>query len=248
MDERDRKDRGPWGLRQSSVSAFAGEGLEMTKRTARVLQWLVAVALVALLLVVGDTSQLRRLSQVSWPWLGGVLLASAGLVWSAAARWRRIAILTVGGGSASLTRYVYYFLLGRVLGFVLPAEATDVGVRTLALKRSERFSLAGAAYTVLLDRLLDVIVLLWLVIPALLHLGGWIGKGTALGIGLAGIVFTPVAVGRRYGSAVDGLTRAYARVVRSLRFLPWVHGIDIPEFQRRSPGIEAGGHAPSSTG
>ena len=63
MDERDRKDRGPWGLRQSSVSAFAGEGLEMTKRTARVLQWLVAVALVALLLVVGDTSQLRRLSQ-----------------------------------------------------------------------------------------------------------------------------------------------------------------------------------------
>ena len=215
----------------------------MTKRTSRVLQWLLAVALVALFLVLVDTSELRRLPQVSWPWLGGVLLASAGLVWSAAARWRNIAIVTVGGGSASLTRYLHAFLLGRVLGFLLPAEATDVGIRTLALRRSEKFSLAGAAYTVLLDRLLDLIVLLWLVVPALLHLGGWIGQSTALGIGLAGIVLTPVAVGRRHRAALRRLTRAYSRMVRLLRFLPGNLGAEIPEFERQGAEVAREGRA-----
>ncbi len=215
----------------------------MSKWTTRVFQWLVALALVALLLFLGDRSQLRRLPDVSWPWLAGVVLASAGLVWSAAARWRTIAIHTVGGGSVSLTRYVYYFLLGRVLGLVLPAEATDVdvGFRALALKRSEKVSLAGAAYTVLLDRLFDFAVLIWLVVPALLHLGGRISEGAALAVALAGIALTPVVVGRRHGAAVDALARLYTRAIRLLGFLPWMRGTDVPEFRERSGESGPGG-------
>ncbi len=203
----------------------------MTRRTARALQWLAAALLVALFLTLGDTSQLSRLSQVSWPWPVGVLLASAGLVWSAAYRWRMIAIRLVGGGSVSFTRFVHYFLLGRLLGFLLPAEATDVGIRTLALRRSGRLSLAGAAYSVLLDRLFDFVVLIWLVIPALLCLGGWIGRETALIIGPAGLVLTPLAVGKRHRAAVSGVARLYAGIVRSLGSLPWLGRMEIPEFQ-----------------
>lgn len=214
----------------------------MSKGTARVLQWGVGLALVVLFLVLADTSELGRLVEVSWPWLMGVLLATAGLVLSAAARWRMIAIRVVGGGAVSLRQYVYYFLVGRVLGFVLPAEVTDVGVRTLALKRSESLSLAGAAYTVLLDRLFDFLVLVWLVIPGVFHLSGLLSQRAALTIGFAGIALVPWVVGRRHGAAVRGLTRLFARLLAWVRLLPWAREAAAPELREETTlGARASG-------
>jgi uncharacterized membrane protein YbhN (UPF0104 family) len=204
----------------------------MRRRTSRVLQWTVAVALVALFLFLGDTSQLGRLSGVSWPWLGLLLLATSGHVLSSGLRWRTIAISTLGRSDLPLSKFIHYFLLGRVLGFVLPAEAADVGVRTMALKRSRQFSLAGAAYTVLLDRLFDLVVLLCLVVPALLHLAGRLDEHVVLGAGLGAMVVLPLAVGRHHRAAIGWLARLYAGMVRGLRFLPWARELAVPELER----------------
>ncbi|MCK4546048.1 MAG: flippase-like domain-containing protein [Candidatus Eisenbacteria sp.] len=203
----------------------------MSKGTARVLQWGVAVALVALFLVLGDTSQLGRLSDVSWPWLVLLLLATAGLVLSASVRWRTIAVETMGAGDVPLSRFIHYFLMGRVLGFVLPAEAADMGIRTVALRRSREMSLAGAAYTVLLDRLFDLVVLVCLVVPALFYLGGRLDERVALGIGFAVIAVLPAVVGRRYGGAIRFLERLYRGLIRGFRFLPWLRKAEVPELE-----------------
>jgi len=203
----------------------------MRSGTARVLQWLVGVALVALFFVFADTSELGRLSRVSWPWLLGVLLSTVGLVLSSAGRWRMIAVRLAGGGARSLAAYAYYFVVGRALGCVLPAEITDVGVRTIALTRSEKFSVAGAAYTVLVDRLFDLVVLVCLVVPALVHLSGHLSQGAALALAAGGIVGVPLLVGARHGAVTDGLTHLFVRGVRFLRFLPGVPGLAAPELR-----------------
>jgi uncharacterized protein (TIRG00374 family) len=210
----------------------------MGKKTARALQWGAGLVGVALFLVLVDTSQLGRLTSARWPGLVGILLATAGLVWSAAARWRLIAVRLAGGAGVPFHRYLNYFLLGRVLGFVFPAEATDVGVRTLALGRTGTFSLAGAAYTVLLDRLLDLVVLAWLVVPALLHLGGWLDRTTAITVGVAGIVITPLVVGRRYRAAFSGAARLCAWFLRLARFLPRVRRIHIPQPEEGTANLD----------
>ena len=212
----------------------------MTRNRVRVLQWAIGGLLVALFFVWVDTSELVRLGRPYVPGLAGVLLCSAGLVWSAALRWRMLAAGTAGGGRTPLARYMRHFLLGRVLGFVLPAEATDVGVRAVALRRSERLSLAGAAYTVIVDRLLDLVLILWLMVPALLHLAGTLDRGPAILMGVLGILGTPCLVGRRHGRVLAGLARLYARMVRLLRRVPGLGAVHVPELDGRSGALRNG--------
>ena len=122
-------------------------------------------------------SRLRHLQLIP---LGGALLATLGITGSIAVRWGTLANAVGGKRVARWLDYYHYFIINRVLGFVLPKDITDLVGRSVWLKQSHGLSLSRAGASVVLDRLFDAMTLTMFLVASLPYWLRWVNAAVGI--------------------------------------------------------------------
>jgi uncharacterized protein (TIRG00374 family) len=134
---------------------------------------------------------LEQLSKIQlWPTLGA-LLSSFGITCCIAIRWGILSNEISGVKLTSWTIYYHYFIISRALGFVLPKDLTDIGLRTASLKKRHGKRLSHAGASVILDRLFDVIFMLVFLIAVLPFWFNWGNDKTSFAL----MILFPLIIG-----------------------------------------------------
>lgn len=127
-----------------------------------------------------NEESIQKLKEIRWLPAAGALVATLGITSSIAFRWGTIVNALEGRKLAPWHRYYHYFIQSRALGFVLPKDVTDFGVRILWLKRSHKSSLSDAGVSVFIDRLYDLMAMLILLASVVPY---WLGMFSAVATG-----------------------------------------------------------------
>lgn len=130
------------------------------------------ILIFAAILYYGGMEALRRVARVNlwylvWAFVGA---AMAALVTSL--RWGLIVDALEGSSARSRLSYFYYVMMGKISSTFVSQYVGDYGVRPLALKASGATSMGRAFYSVLLDRVFDLMLSLLFLVPGSLYLAG----------------------------------------------------------------------------
>jgi uncharacterized protein (TIRG00374 family) len=143
--------------------------------------WVAAAILMAALLYWGrhDLGKIATLSPLP---LVLCFVSTAGIAISSALKWK-VAIGSMGDSRAThLGSLIHYFMIGRVLGLVVPMDLGDFAARTASLKMDHSMPIGRASYSVYLDRAFDVVVAGILLVPSILFIVGAVGAGAGIAI------------------------------------------------------------------
>lgn len=138
------------------------------------IQWGLGILLILLVIYLGDISQLPRLPEIHWIYVFALFLSNLGFALSHNFRWKGI----VDQGSA--TKEGNFFSLFRnlvnsyALGIIIPLDISLLSMRSYHLKQVQKMPMTVAIFSVLLDRLLDFIILIMMVLPSILLITGTI--------------------------------------------------------------------------
>ncbi len=113
-----------------------------------------------------------KLKNIQWFPAVGAMLSTIGITGSIAYRWGTIVNTLEKRKAATWLQYYHYFIQSRALGFILPKDLTDFGVRIMWLKKSHKSKLSDASISVFLDRLYDLMVIIVILISVLPY---WLG-------------------------------------------------------------------------
>ena len=156
----------------------------------------VGLGLIAGIVALGSVQSLERLGDLEPVPTILAFAATLGLTGAVAARWRILADALAGRIAARWRHFHHYFIVSRLLGFVLPKDVTDLASRTLCLARLHRVPIAPAGASVVFDRLFDLTVAGIMFVATLPYWLGWISAASgivvmaasALSVGLAWFV------------------------------------------------------------
>ena len=154
--------------------------------------------------------------------LAVALLASFGITASIAIRWGTLANAVGGGRKAAWHDYYHYFIISRILGFILPKDITDLAGRTAWLNQSHGFSLPQSGASVVLDRLFDVGTTAMFLAASLLYWLGWVSAQVAIGLMLAFTAVVGVLSLVCHKRFLIGLTWVIDGGFRLIHLLPWI--------------------------
>lgn len=121
---------------------------------------LIGIFLFGLFIYFTNKDNLSKLKEIQYLPAVLALLASLGITSMISFRWGTIVNELAGEKVASWRQYYHYFVQSRALGFILPNNLTDLGVRILWLKKGHKSKLSDAGISVILDRIFDLIFLL----------------------------------------------------------------------------------------
>lgn len=143
----------------------------MKRPIVKLLQWGVGMALVILLFLLGDVSQLANLPRMLWGYVLLVFLCNVGFTLVHNLRWKEIIdhLPSKGANFFSLYRSL---IDSYAVGKIIPLDVTLLGLRTYYLTRFEKMQVSLAVFSVLLDRFLDLLLLLTLALPSFLVITG----------------------------------------------------------------------------
>ncbi|WP_462281018.1 lysylphosphatidylglycerol synthase transmembrane domain-containing protein [Salinivirga cyanobacteriivorans] len=122
-----------------------------------------------------NDEHLEKLKYVNYSAAIAALVASFGITLSISLRWGLIVNTLAGDRVASWREYYHYFIQSRALGFILPNNLTDVGVRMFWLKKRHQTNLTNAGVSVALDRVFDLIFLFGYTLAVLPYWFGFVG-------------------------------------------------------------------------
>lgn len=159
------------------------------------LRLVVGLALLAAVLKIGGVEELDKLGAVAPVPIALAMLATIVVNVAAALRWGRFADSLGGRRVARAFDYVYYTVVARVFGYLLPRDLAEVGSRTLALRRHD-LPLSRGIASALLDRVFDVILLGAALVAALPFWFGWLDQTAALWL----LALVPLAFGVLFGA------------------------------------------------
>ena len=194
----------------------------------RIATFSVGLLLFFLLIYLSGIEDLRQLSQIKPLPLIGFFFSTLGIITCVALRW---GILNNALGNEHTVKwhdYFHYFIVSRVLGFILPKDVADVGSRAFWLTQFHDVTLRQASASIVLDRLFDLLTsgtLLMAVLPFWL---GWLDAsvGYYLMVVAAIVVIVSLCFGHR------ALANIAAKIVRQLLVfagrMPWI-GKRIPK-------------------
>jgi len=134
-------------------------------------KWILAVALFALVFYLGDVRELLHL-QVIWVYALGMFLATFAFILLHTLRWKRIVDALSKRQGTSFLPFYKWMIHSYTLGYIMPKDVSLVSVRTYYLKQHENLPLSASLFSVALDRLLDLVAFLVVVIPSLLFVTG----------------------------------------------------------------------------
>jgi uncharacterized protein (TIRG00374 family) len=130
-------------------------------------KWILAVGLFALVFYLGDVRELLHL-QVVWVYALGMFLATFAFILLHTLRWKKIVDALSKRQGTSFLPFYKWMIHSYTLGYIMPKDVSLVSVRTYYLKQHENLPLSASLFSVALDRLLDLVVFLVVVIPSLL--------------------------------------------------------------------------------
>jgi len=136
------------------------------------IQWGLGIGLICFVLYLGDISRISRLPEIHWGYVFALFLSSLCFTLSHNFRWKGIL------DQASATKDGNFFSLFRnlvnsyVLGIIIPLDVSLLGLRSYHLKQVQKLPMTVAIFSVLLDRLLDFIILIIMVLPSFLVITG----------------------------------------------------------------------------
>jgi uncharacterized protein (TIRG00374 family) len=131
-------------------------------------KWILAAGLFALVFYLGDVRELLHL-QVVWVYVLGMFVVTFAFILLHTLRWKRIVDAISKKEGSSFFPFYKWMIHSYTLGYIMPKDVSLVSVRTYYLKQYENLPLSASLFSVALDRLLDIIVFLAVVIPCLLY-------------------------------------------------------------------------------
>ena len=164
----------------------------------------VGLGLITAIVILGSTQSLARLGQLEPAPTILAFVVTVALTAAVTSRWRILTNALAGRAAAHWRQYYHYFIISRLLGFVLPKDVTDLGSRALCLKRFHRMPLASAGSSVLFDRLFDLRMAGMMLVAVAPFWLGWISAAQgimtmaamvmAIGVALLALHQTVVAI------------------------------------------------------
>ena len=148
--------------------------LKMRDMKYRLVWLVVGVALFLGLIWYGGTSDLSRVLEADPVWLVGAFVSTIFLTIFWARRWGLLANKLSGLSTVSSLWYYHCLILSRAVSLFVPESVGAFGTGTLSLKLSRGVPITLGFYSLVLDRLFDLLTALTLVVPAILFiLGIW---------------------------------------------------------------------------
>lgn len=162
----------------------------VTKWFKHILSLSAGLAIFGALIYYGRFEGLARLQELDYKYTFAALTATLGITFAIAVRWGTLANALGKGRVASWFDYYYYFINSRVVGFVLPKDLTDLGLRIYWLKTNHSISLSLTSYSVVLDRFFDLLFLFIFLLTVIPYWLGWISAsyGMILMLSMAAMV------------------------------------------------------------
>ncbi|MCF8232633.1 MAG: flippase-like domain-containing protein [Bacteroidales bacterium] len=186
-----------------------------------------------------NEESIQKLKEIQWVPAVGALLATLGITSSIAFRWGTIVNALEGRKLASWHQYYHYFIQSRALGFLLPKDVTDFGVRILWLKRSHKSSLSDAGVSVFIDRLYDLMAMLIMLASVIPYWLGWLNAGYTALLMVAIIVGFGYLLVYRQNDLLWLMQQMLNLALRLFAVVPFIRkrlpeGIDIPDFGKKT--------------
>jgi len=167
------------------------------------------VLLFLLLLYLCDVSQLSRLPEIHWVYVLMLFLSTLGFTLSHNIRWKEIV------ENVSKTKVENFFSLYRylvnsyALGTIIPMDISLLGLRSYYLNRFHNMSISMAIFSVLLDRLLDLLVFLMMVVPSFLFITRVASANQSLSIMMLFLAGLFLLIFRKKGNTFNFLFEIY---------------------------------------
>jgi uncharacterized protein (TIRG00374 family) len=186
-------------------------------------QWSLGIAFLVVVFYLGDVSSLARLPRVNWHLVFFAFLATLCFFVIHNLRWMDIVRglrLTDEKAGLPFMDFLRWLVNSYVMGMVVPADLSLVGVRMFYLHRSNTVPPQAALFSLLLDRCLDLVVFVLFLVPAMfffLKMGGLAGA-SVLFLALLCLVLFFIAF--RKEKAFDLLVGAYAWALKIFARLP----------------------------
>jgi uncharacterized protein (TIRG00374 family) len=194
----------------------------MRSLTRNRLLWVAGVILMAAFVWWGrgDIGKMLNLRPIP---LALCLILTLGMALTSVAKWR-ICLRSMGEEGASFRALFHYFMIGRVLGLVIPMELGDLSARTVSLKCEHSISVGRGSYSVYLERSFDILVSVILLVPSTLFILDVIGPTTGLVIAGIGFVAGLVCFALFARRTVELLALLYGLLLKAICRIPWLRG------------------------
>jgi uncharacterized protein (TIRG00374 family) len=135
-----------------------------------VIQWGLGILLFLFLLYMGGVTEISRLPEVHWVYVFMLFLSTVGFTLSHNSRWKVIVDNTLIGKEGNFFSLYRYLVNSYAVGTVIPMDISLLGLRSYYLNRFQNIPMPMAIFSVLLDRLLDLVILLMMALPSFLYI------------------------------------------------------------------------------
>jgi len=192
----------------------------MKSATRKGLLWAAAAALMAGFLWWGRDDVGRMLELRPGP-LALCFVLTLAMALTSVAKWR-LCLRSMGeGGAAGFGSLFHYFMVGRVLGLVVPMELGDLSARTVSLRYRHSISMSRGTYSVYLERSFDILASVSLLVPSALFILGAIGTGTGLALAGAGFAAGLVCFTLFARRTLESLALLFGLILKTVCRIPW---------------------------
>ncbi len=147
-----------------------GRMVKLSGKASKRILSILGILIFGAIVYYGGVEVLRQVAQVNLFYLGWAFVAAGSAAFLTSMRWGLIVNSLEGRVVGSRLHYFHYVMMGKISSLFVSQYLGDYGVRPLALRASGTTTLGRAFYSVLLDRLFDLILSLLLVLPTLLYL------------------------------------------------------------------------------
>lgn len=198
--------------------------------------WVAGAALMVALAWWGRNDLVKILSLRPVP-LGLCFLFTLAMALTSVWKWR-ICLRSMGeAGAAHYWSLFHYFMVGRVLGLLVPMELGDLSARTMSLKYKHSLSLGRGTYSVYLERAFDVAVSGILLAPSALFILDVVSPATGLAIAglgfLAGFLCLAV-LGRQ---TIRLLVELFGLILKGICLIPGLRGRVNPKAEKQALAV-----------
>jgi len=188
-----------------------------------VYQWGLGLLLLLLLFLLGDLSQFRLLPDMGWVSVLAVFLCNVFFTVSHNFRWKKIVDdLSPHGRSDFLSLY-RSLVDSYAMGKIIPMDVSLLVLRSYDLKRLQGTPISVAVFSVLLDRFLDIVILLVMGLPSFLLITGAASEIQSLSILVFFLIGQGFVIFWKKGETFHFLRRIYrlflARWLSKIPFL-----------------------------
>jgi uncharacterized protein (TIRG00374 family) len=189
-----------------------GHMTKLSGKVPRRILSILGILIFGAILYYGGIEALRQVAQANLIYLGCAFVAAGSAAFVTSVRWGLIVNSLEGRVIHSKLHYFYYVMMGKISSLLVSQYVGDYGVRPLALKASGTTTLGRAFYSVLVDRLFDLILSLLFLVPTLLYLIKIISSEVMMLLILVLMGIYWVISARNYRI----LTNSFAAVIRAI--------------------------------